>query len=191
MHTFTSFKDSAVGADRLPVELAALLHDVGDRKLAGREFRLEDHPANLWLLANGVDAELRLQVMEIVLAVSFKGAGVETRPDTLAAQVVQDADRLDAIGALGIARTFAYGGARGQAMHDPGRPPQLHQTAAAYARGSTTSINHFYEKLLLLGERLNTRRAKEIARQRHEFMQNFLRQFLSEWQGEDYLRPGR
>lgn len=121
--------------------------------------------------------------MQIIAHLSFKGAGVENKIETLEGKVVQDADRLDAIGAIGIARTFAYGGFKGLAMHHPNIEPTLHRTKEEYMKNEGTSINHFYEKLLLLKDRMNTKAAKRIAQGRHEFMEEFLKRFLAEWEG--------
>ena len=123
-------------------------------------------------------------VCEIIAGLSFKGAGVATPMRSLEGQIVQDADRLDALGAIGIARTFAYGGHKGQAMHDPAIPPQMHASFEAYKTNVGTTINHFYEKLLLLKDRMNTAAGKRLAAERHAYMERFLEQFLAEWQGQ-------
>jgi uncharacterized protein len=125
------------------------------------------------------------EVCEIILHLSFKGAAVEQHPLSLAGQVVQDADRLDAIGAIGIARAFAYGGHAGRAMYDPAVPPELHASFAAYKNNQGHTINHFHEKLLLLKDRLNTATARRIAAGRHAFMEEFLERFHAEWKGTD------
>ncbi len=125
------------------------------------------------------------EVCEIILHLSFKGAAVEQHPLSLAGQVVQDADRLDAIGAIGIARAFAYGGHAGRAMYDPAVPPELHASFAAYKNNKGPTINHFHEKLLLLKDRLNTPAARSIAAGRHAFMEEFLTRFHAEWSGLD------
>jgi uncharacterized protein len=116
--------------------------------------------------------------------VSFKGAGVDTPVDSLEGQCVQDADRLDAIGAMGIARAFAYGGHKGRLIHHPDHAPELHDSFEAYKKNKGPSINHFYEKLLLLKDRMHTSTAKKIAEERHHFMQAYLDQFFREWEGE-------
>ena len=112
---------------------------------------------------------------------SFKGAGVETPMATLEGKIVQDADRLEAIGAIGIARCFAFGGAKGRLMHDPEDPPELHASFDDYKKKSGPSINHFYEKLLLLKDRMNTKTGLKIAAQRHKVLEDFLAQFHAEW----------
>ncbi|MCI0359694.1 MAG: HD domain-containing protein [Planctomycetaceae bacterium] len=172
------------GADLAVVELAALLHDVADWKFAGGDHTAGPRAAREWLERQGADAALINHVCQIIAGLSFKGAGVPTPMATLEGQVVQDADRLDALGAIGIARTFAYGGHKGQPMHDPAIAPQPHASFDAYKRGGGTTINHFYEKLLLLAERMNTRTGKRLAAQRQQYMERFLEQFLAEWKGE-------
>jgi uncharacterized protein len=172
------------GADLVVVELAALLHDVADWKFAGGDDTAGTRAAREWLTRHRVDEALIDHVSSIVAGLSFKGAGVPTPMTTLEGQVVQDADRLDALGAIGIARTFAYGGHKGQPMHDPALAPQPHATFDAYKRGGGTSINHFHEKLLLLAGRMNTRTGKRLAIERTRFMERFLEQFHAEWEGE-------
>ena len=120
-------------------------------------------------------------VCDIVATVSFKGAGVETPMATLEGKIVQDADRLEAIGAIGIARCFAFGGAKGRLMHDPEDPPELHASFEDYKKKSGPSINHFYEKLLLLKDRMNTETGRTLATQRHQVLEDFLEQFHAEW----------
>jgi uncharacterized protein len=172
------------GADLVVVELAALLHDVADWKFAGGDHLAGPRAARRWLEQNGADPSLVAHVEAIVAGLSFKGAGVPTPMATLEGQIVQDADRLDAIGAIGIARTFAYGGHKGQAIYDPDLPPQPHDDFEAYKRGGGSTINHFYEKLLLLADRMNTATARRLAAERHRFLEQFLEQFLAEWNGE-------
>ena len=165
------------GGDALIIELGALLHDVDDRKL-------HTHPtqhAETWLKRLPLEDATRSKILAVIAQVSFKGAGVKTIPNSLEAQIVQDADRLDAIGAIGIARTFAYGGHVGQILHDPAHTPQRHTTTQAYYSAQTTSINHFYEKLLLLKDRLNTSEAIRLAERRHATLVEFLRAFHAEW----------
>ncbi len=172
------------GADLLVVELAELLHDVADWKFAGGDSLAAPRAAREWLARHAVEAARVEHVAQIVGDLSFKGAGVPTPMSTLEGQIVQDADRLDALGAVGIARTFAYGGHKGQAMHDPEIPPQPHATFEAYKKGGGTSINHFYEKLLLLAGRMNTATGRRLAAERHRYMERFLEQFFAESSGE-------
>jgi uncharacterized protein len=160
------------GADPYVAELAALLHDVADHKFHDGDETAGPRAARAWLTGAGADAETIDHVCAIIAALSYKGAGVPTPMGTVEGAVVQDADRLDAIGAVGIARTFAFGGSRGRAMHDPDAVPELHD-------------NHFHEKLLLLRDRMNTPAARRIADGRHRFMQAFLDRFHREWDGED------
>jgi len=139
--------------------------------------------AKQWL--EGLNLEIKYidLVVEIVDGVSFKGAGVEDRLTTIEGKVVQDADRLDAIGAIGIGRTFTYGGHKGEEMHNPGIELSLARNFEEYQRAGQTTINHFYEKLLLLKDRMNTKTGRVIAEHRHEFMLKFLDEFTEEWEG--------
>lgn len=168
------------GGDRLIVGLAALLHDADDRKL----FNTADTLANAraFLSAQNIAPDTTEQICAAIRSVSFKGTDTQ-RPATLEGCIVQDADRLDAIGAIGIARAFAYGGAKGRAMHLPDQPPQLHMNAAQYAANQGTTINHFYEKLLLLENLMNTPTARRLAHARHLYMESFLSEFMDEWEG--------
>jgi uncharacterized protein len=168
----------------LVVELAALLHDVADWKFAGGDHDAGPRAARAWLESLGVAKETVDQVCEIVAGMSFKGAGVKTAMTSLAGQCVQDADRLDALGAIGIARAFAYGGYKGQGLYDPAAPPTLHDSFEAYKQGASTTINHFYEKLLLLQDRMNTTAGKRLAAGRHRYMELYLEQFFAEWEGQ-------
>ena len=140
--------------------------------------------AGEWLAGLGVEPAVVAHVVEIVRDLSFKGAGVSRPMRTREGAVVQDADRLDAIGAIGIARAFAYGGWRGRALFEPGVPSVMHATAESYRDGSGSTINHFAEKLLLLKDRLNTEAARRLAADRHRFMEQFLERFHAEWSGE-------
>lgn len=172
------------GANAYVTELAALLHDVGDYKLRGPSDEPESAIARRWMQSNDVEPKLIDDICTIIDSMSYKGAGVKSTMTTVEGQCVQDADRLDAIGAVGVARTFAYAGNKGQAMHDPDLKPVMHQTVEQYRSAKTSSINHFYEKLLLLKDRMNTEPAKRIAQQRHQYMEEFLSQFHAEWNGE-------
>ena len=172
------------GADLPLVELAALLHDIADWKFHGGDETAGPKAAREWLLANDLEPHLIDAVCEIIAQISFKGAGVVTNMSNLAGKCVQDADRLDAIGAIGVARAFAFGGHFGRAMYDPTVPPELHASFAAYKSNGGPTINHFYEKLLLLKDRLQTDAGRRIALQRHEFMLSFLKQFFDEWNSQ-------
>lgn len=163
-------------ADVLVVQIAALLHDLADEKFSGAIGVVRD-----WLAGLPVNDRVRAAVLEIVRGISYRGAGVADRKLSLAGRCVRDADRLDAMGAIGVARTFAYGGRVGRPIHDPGQPPVPHQTAAAYYAATGTTINHFHEKLLLLQDRLATPTGRELGRRRQEFMLQFLAQFQAEW----------
>ncbi len=171
-------------ADMLQVELAALLHDMDDHKMAHSDG--ENLPnARKVLLDSNVEHSLVDSVLAIIKQVSFKGAGVDTTPTSLEACVVQDADRLDAIGAIGIARAFAYGGSKQRELYNPNEEPNMHGTFAEYKNSKGNTLNHFYEKLFLLKDRLNTPAARELAISRHSYMQEFVEQFLGEWNLED------
>ncbi|MCW0482458.1 HD domain-containing protein [Gaoshiqia sediminis] len=161
------------------VEMAALLHDMDDWKLGPNG---QDEPrAVCWMKKLGLPEKEIEQIWQIISEVSFKGAGVDTTPTTLEAGVVQDADRLDAIGAIGIARTFTYGGYNNRLIYDPGIDPESHRSFAAYQKTSAPTINHFYEKLLLLKDRMNTETGRKMADARHAFMEQYLAQFFHEW----------
>jgi uncharacterized protein len=169
-------------ADTFVVELAALLHDVDDYKFSGDEHSgprfARDH-----LLSVDVSETVANHVSQIIHRISFKGARVAQLDLSLEGKCLQDADRLDAMGAIGIARTFAYGGFAQRPIHDPDVVPVMHNSAASYVGNKGTTINHFHEKLLLLRERMNTEYGKKLAEERHRYMVDFLQQFDAEWQG--------
>jgi len=169
------------GSDLFIIEMAALLHDLDDWKLvdAGNH---ETSKAEKWMNAMGVETSVSNQILQIIDDVSFKGAGIETPVRSIEAAVVQDADRLDAIGAIGIARTFTYGGHKNRLIHDPSILPVMHNSFQEYKSNVAPTINHFYEKLLLLKDRMNTGSARIIAAQRHQFMNEYLSQFFEEWE---------
>ena len=169
------------GGDLFIVEMAALLHDLDDWKLSGDE---QMGQTKAWLIQIGLPNEQSEKILSIIAEVSFKGAGVETAATSLEAAIVQDADRLDAIGAVGIARTFAYGGNKGRLLYHPDENPEMHSSFEAYQKTTAPTINHFYEKLLLLRDRMNTSTAKKMAEGRHQFMEKYLEQFFSEWEGK-------
>lgn len=168
------------GADLFIVELAALLHDIADWKLHDGDETVGPRLARAWLESLDVAQPVIADVTAIIANLSFKGEAAAQAPLSLAGQVVQDADRLDAIGAIGVARAFAYGGHAGQVIYDPAHPVQRGMDKAAYKAQHTTTINHFYEKLLLLKDRLNTPTARGMAEDRHAFMEAFLAQFYAE-----------
>ena len=172
------------GADQYAVELAALLHDVADWKLHDGDLSAGPKAAREWLQELDVDESVIAHVCEIVGGISFKGAGVDTPMATIEGRCVQDADRLDAIGAVGIARCFAFGGAKNRLIYDPEHPPELHDSFEAYRTKSGPSINHFYEKLLLLKDRMQTDFGRELAAERHRFLEAYLKQFFAEWGGD-------
>lgn len=171
----------AEGADPLVVELAALLHDIADHKFHGGDETAGPRTAEQWLASLDVPRALIEQVCEIIARLSFKGAAVAQEPLSLEGQVVQDADRLDALGAIGIARAFAYGGCKGRPLYDPEVPPEQHTSFEAYKKGAGPTLNHFYEKLLLLKDRFNTAAGRRLAQERHAFLVEYLRRFLEEW----------
>jgi Predicted HD superfamily hydrolase len=178
----------AEGADVYIVELAALLHDISDYKLNGGDHTIGPRIAYEWLISLGESEEIASKISRIIATMSFAGAGDRRQIESIEGMVVQDADRLDAIGAIGIARAFTFGGFAGQAMHNPERRAVLHRTAEEYFARSTkdgTTINHFYEKLLLLSDRMNTGSARRIAAHRHKVIESFLSEFLREWDATD------
>jgi uncharacterized protein len=172
-------------ANQTVVELAALLHDIADWKFHGGDEEAGPRAARTWLESLSAPEQLMEEVCQIIREVSFKGAGVDTTPATLEAQVVQDADRLDAIGAIGVARAFAYGGHKGRELYDPGQEPRLHASFEEYKKNQGPTLNHFYEKLFLLKDRLSTKAGKKLAQERHDFMVQFVQQFLGEWHGQE------
>lgn len=180
------FLSQSESADTAIVQLAALLHDIADWKLHAGDLGAGPRAARKWLEENKADSDLIDPVCEIVGGLSFKGAGVASPMRTLEGMIVQDADRLDAMGAIGIARAFAYGGYRGRVLYDPDIPPELHNSFTAYRDSSSPTFNHFHEKLFLLKDRMNTAAARVIAERRHRYMESFIEQFLEEWRGEDW-----
>ena len=169
------------GADLCIVQLAALLHDVDDRKLSPTTHENLTN-AGEFLLSNDVNEEDIKRICQIIREVSF-GANGGKAPSTLEGKCVQDADRLDAIGAMGIARAFAYGGSHGRHMYHPDIKPNLNMTSEEYRKSESTTINHFYEKLFKLRGLMNTDVAREIATEREEFMKEFVSRFLDEGEG--------
>ena len=173
------------GGDLFVIELAALLHDIADWKFHGGDFLAGSRKARAWLEKMKVDENIISQISDIVRDVSFRGGTSKAKMRTLEGKVVQDADRLDAMGAIGIARTFAYGGYRGREIYNPRVKPKSFKHYADLKKGmkSGTTINHFYEKLLLLKSSMNTKTGRKMAEERHKFMEQFLKQFYKEWNG--------
>ena len=170
------------GGNLYIIELAALLHDVADWKFNNTEKEGVDLISN-WLDSQQVEKSIINDVLNIIQNISYKGEGEKNNMILLEGRIVQDADRLDAIGAIGIARTFAFGGYKGNEMHNPNLEPAAGMTFDQYKKSNGTTINHFYEKLLLLKDRMNTETAKKIANSRHLFMQDYLDRFYKEWEG--------
>ncbi len=172
---------SIEGGDRTIIHFGALLHDISDHKFNGGQLDVGGKKAKQWLQELGATEEIGKKIEVLVNKISFKGAKVNPEEMNLETKIVQDADRLDAIGAIGIARAFAFGGNRNQIIYKSDLEPVLHETFSEYAKAKTSTVNHFYEKLLLLTERMNTQTGKNIAKERHLFMENYLSQFFSEW----------
>ena len=169
--------------DLFIVELGALLHDIADSKFHNGDETVGPKVARKFLENENVPNEVIIHIENIITNISFKGGYFErnfTSPELL---VLQDADRLDAIGAIGIARCFNYGGFKNRPLYNPAIKPNLNQTKEEYKNSEAPTINHFYEKLLLLKERMNTVSGKKIAEERHQYMEAFLQQFYSEWNG--------
>lgn len=169
--------------NREVVQLAALLHDIADSKFHGGDESIGPKTARNFLESQHADAATIDHVVKIIENISFKGGKTERTFSSLELDIVQDADRLDAIGAIGIARTFNYGGFKNRPMYDPAIAPNLHMTKEEYKASNAPTINHFYEKLLLLKDRMNTPTGRKLAEERHRFMEVFLAQFYAEWEG--------
>jgi uncharacterized protein len=175
-------------ADLFVVQLAALLHDISDWKFNDGNDNVGPQLAREWLEKKQVEEKIISHVCEIIKTMSFKGAGVKISMHTIEGMIVQDADRLDAIGAVGIARGFVFAGNKNLPMHDPSIEPieiKDFKTYSNIRRPTYTQINHFHEKLLLLKDLMNTKTAKKIAEKRHKFMEEFLERFYKEWDGKD------
>ena len=170
-------------ADDFIVQLGALLHDIADSKFHNGDESIGPKIAAEFLESQQVSTEVIDHVVKIIQNISFKGGNIEQKFHSAELDIVQDADRLDAIGAIGIARTFNYGGFKNRAIYDPEIEPKLNMTKEEYKASNAPTINHFYEKLLLLKDRMNTKTGAEIAQKRHEFMEQFLDQFYAEWNG--------
>ncbi len=174
-------------ADELVVALGALLHDIADSKFHNGDEEIGPKMASEFLGTLGLDKQIQDRVVDIVTDISFKNSLSEKQPKSksIELQVVQDADRLDAIGAIGIARAFNYGGYKNRPLYDPEISPNLKMTKEEYKRSNNPTINHFYEKLLLLRDQMNTATGRELAEERHKFMLDFLDRFQTEWHSKD------
>ncbi len=172
-------------ADRLVCELAALLHDIADSKFHNGDESIGPAKAAEFLTGLGVDTPRIDHVKAIILNMSFKASLGTVAFYSKELAIVQDADRLDAIGAIGIARAFNYGGYKNRPLYDPTIEPALNQSKEQYKNSTAPTINHFYEKLLLLKDKMNTPAAKRLAERRHQFMEQFLDQFYADWNGTD------
>ncbi|WP_166332445.1 HD domain-containing protein [Sphingobacterium chungjuense] len=170
-------------ADPLICELAALLHDIADSKFHNGDESIGPRIAGEFLRKEGVDSVIIEHVQQIILNMSFKASLGEITFDSPELRVVRDADRLDAIGAIGIARAFNYGGFKNREIYNPTIPAEQNISKEAYKNTTAPTINHFYEKLLLLQDKMHTETAKRIAAQRHQYMEGFLQQFYAEWDG--------
>ena len=165
------------------VQLAALLHDIADSKFHNGDENIGPKTAELFLKSENVSEVTIFHVVQIIKNISFKGGNFKSEFSSIELQIVQDADRLDAIGAIGIARTFNYGGFKNRQIYNPEIIPNLKMTKEEYKNSTAPTINHFYEKLLLLKDKMNTTTGKLIAEKRHQFMEVFLEQFFAEWEG--------
>jgi uncharacterized protein len=165
------------------VQLGALLHDIADSKFHNGDETIGPKTARTFLEAQNVSSETIDHVIAIIENISFKGGRVERKFSSIELDIVQDADRLDAIGAIGIARTFNYGGFKNRTLYNPEIAPNLSMTKEEYKNNEAPTINHFYEKLLLLKDKMNTKTGKQIAQERHRYMEGFLEQFYAEWEG--------
>lgn len=165
------------------VKLGALLHDVADSKFHDGDETVGPKVAREFLESQNVAEETIQHVINIIENISFKGGNFEKKFNTIELEIVQDADRLDAIGAIGVARAFNYGGFKNRALYNPDIQPNLNMSKEEYKKSDSPTVNHFYEKLLLLKDKMNTSSGKKIAEQRHVYMEQFLSQFYAEWEG--------
>ena len=172
-------KDEKV--DILVIELAAILHDLGDYKL-NNGVELGSKPAREWLEKNNIDEKIIIDISHIIDNMSFSKMD-DAKELSFEGKIVQDADRLDGIGAIGIARCFAYGGKTGSIIFNPNIEPNLNLSKEEYKKNGRPSLNHFHEKLLLLKDKMNTESGKKIAQERHNYLENFIKQFHEEWEG--------
>lgn len=172
-------------ADKTVVLLGALLHDIADYKFHNGDESVGPSKTKEFLVSIGASTDIIDQVVSIIENVSYKGGNSTSPFHSRELEIVQDADRLDALGAIGIARTFNYGGYKNRPLYDPSIPPNLSMTKEEYKNSNAPTINHFYEKLLRLKDLMNTETGRRLAEERHQYMEGFLEQFFSEWRGED------
>ena len=170
--------------DTKVVQLGALLHDIADSKFHDGDETIGPKKARQFLESENVNQEMIDHVVNIIENISFKGGNFEKKFSSIELDIIQDADRLDAIGAIGIARTFNYGGFKNRPLYNPAIAPNTKMTKEEYKKNEAPTINHFYEKLLLLKDKMNTEKGKQIAQQRHRYMEGFLAQFYAEWEGD-------
>jgi len=171
-------------ANELIVSLGALLHDIADSKFHDGDETIGPIKATEFLISQNIDSIVIEHVVQIIKNISFKGGNVDRKFTSIELDIVQDADRLDAIGAIGIARCFNYGGFKNREIFNPKVQPKLNMTKEEYKNSNTPSINHFYEKLLLLKDKMNTKTGKRLSTQRHQFMEQYLEKFYAEWDGK-------
>lgn len=171
-------------ANTFTVELAALLHDIADAKFHDGDENIGPKKARIFLESLSVPKDITDHIENIIRNISFKGGNFDSSFASIELAIVQDADRLDALGAIGTARAFNYGGFKNRELYNPSIKPDLQMTKEAYKKSTAPTINHFYEKLLLLKDRMNTETGKKLAAERHRFMEIFLEQFYKEWDGE-------
>ncbi|WP_338407001.1 HD domain-containing protein [uncultured Flavobacterium sp.] len=188
-HIERVFKNSVAIAnnevcDVTVVKLGALLHDIADSKFHNGDETIGPKTAREFLESENIDEATIAHVINIIENISFKGGNIAAKFTSIELDIVQDADRLDAMGAIGIARTFNYGGFKNRSLYNPKIAPNLHMSKEEYKNSEAPTLNHFYEKLLLLKDKMNTETGKKIAQERHRFMMTFLSQFYAEWDGE-------
>lgn len=188
-HIYRVWRNASVlgekeGADLFVCQLGALLHDIADFKFHGGDLSMGGKVAREYLESADATEKVISHVCEIIDNVSFKGKNMEKEMRTIEGKVVRDADRLDAIGAIGIARCFAYGGSKGRVLYNPEGSVKVHESVESYLRGADSSVHHFYEKLLHLRDLMLTSTGRRMAEERHKFMKNYLEIFYKEWEGE-------
>lgn len=185
LHIAKEEQDKGRAIDIFIIQLAALLHDIADWKFNNGDDNAGPNKAKAWLESLGVDQSVIASVCKIILGASFKGAARTDDMHSIEGEVVQDADRLDALGAIGIARCFATGAKLGNTIHEPGESPRVNKKPEEYKKLKSSSINHFYEKLLLLKNRMKTDTGRRLAEERQQYMESFLKRFFFEWDGKN------